>query len=95
MKYLSALLVTAAGIALVAPAATAKTSVRQAEKTCIAAAKEQASIKSAKSSDDGQRFTNASAEIPLRITHEDGTRSRMICTVDRNSGEVTALEAAE
>lgn len=95
MKLHRLFIAAAAGVALIAPVATAKTSVRNAQKICAAAAKAQDDVKSAKASDDGQRFTNTSAEIPLRITHEDGARSRMMCTLDRDTGEVITLEAAE
>ena len=95
MKLHRLFIATAAGLALVVPVASAKTSVRNAQKTCAAAAKDLDNVKSVKASDDGQRFSNATAEVPLRITHEDGSRSRMICMLDRETGEVTSLEAAE
>lgn len=95
MKLHRLIIAAAAGLALVAPVASAKTSVRNAQKICAAAAKDLDNVKSVRATDDGQRFTNASAEVPLRITHEDGSRAKMICMLDRETGEVTSLEAAE
>lgn len=94
MKHLPLIIAAAASFALIAPAASAKTGVRQAERACTSAAKALEGVKSAKSSDDGEVFTNTTAIVPLRITHEDGTKSRMTCTLDRNSGEVTTIEPA-
>lgn len=95
MKHLPLVLAIASGVALLAPSATAKTSVRQAERACAEAAKALENVASARASDDGQRLTNSTAQIPLRIRHEDGSRSRMICLLDRESGEIESLEAAE
>lgn len=95
MKHLPLTLAIATGVALLTPTATAKTSIRQAERACVEAAKALETVASAKASDDGQRVTNSIAEIPLRIRHEDGTRTRMICRLDRESDEITSLEAAE
>lgn len=95
MKTLNLTVAIVTGLVVLAPAASAKTSIRQAERACTAAAKELATVKTVRATDDGQRISNDAAEIPLRIRHEDGSSSVMICTLDRETGEITSLEAAE
>ncbi len=95
MKHLPAIIAAAAAIALIAPAASAKTSVRQAQKACTTAVKALENVKTARASDDGQVFTNAYAEIPVRVRFEDGESARMVCKLDRDTGEVTDIETIE
>ena len=95
MKILPLSVALVASFAVIAPAASAKTSIRQAERACTAAAKELPNVKSVRATDDDQRISNATADIPLRVRHEDGASSVMRCVIDRETGEITSLEAAE
>ena len=95
MKHLTVIIAAAAGLALIAPAASAKTSVRNAQKSCTAAVKAMDNVKSARASDDGQVLTNTTAEIPVRVRFEDGESAKIVCKLDRETGEVTDLETVE
>ena len=95
MKHLPLIIAAAVSFAVIAPAASAKTSVRQAQRMCTTAAKALDNVKSARASDDGQKVSNSTADIPVRITYEDGSRAKMLCTIDRSAGEITSLEVVE
>lgn len=95
MKRLTLALGLISAAAMIAPAASAKTSIRQAERACVAAAKERDDVKSARASDEGKVITNSTAQIQLRVRHEDGSRSVLVCKLDRSNGEISSLEAAE